>query len=178
MFSEISWSEYCRGAAILLAVYYTAVLLHYYQQEIKGLLRGKLKREPPVTPESPAPTSSSLPQAHSATKMGLGSEGQAAESGSAEKFPQVNPVEDSPSFDGLEQVLQDIRYGVLEKAGKNADKSELLTALKERLASYDGLRQPAFRIAISRYLEKYAKEICGVGFSVEELEAVWRSLLR
>lgn len=178
MFSEISWSEYLRGATILLAVYYTAILLLYYQQEINGLLSGKFKREPPVTPENLAPTSSSLPQAHSATKMGLGAEGQVAESGSAERFPEVNPVKDSPSFDGLEQVLQGIRDGVLEKAGKNADKSELLSALKERLASYDGLRQPAFRIAISRYLEKYAKEICGVGFSVEELEVVWRSLLR
>jgi hypothetical protein len=42
--------------------------------------------------------------------------------------------------------------------------------LKERLASFAGLRQPACRVALTNYIVRYAKTFCGVVFSEQELE--------
>jgi len=86
--------------------------------------------------------------------------------------------QDAPSFDELEAVVNDLRYSILDKAGNPAIKAELLGQLKQRLASYAGLRRPAYRVAINNYIITHAKEICGVVFSESELEAAWEALLR
>lgn len=78
----------------------------------------------------------------------------------------------------LEMVANDLRYAILEKAGKNASKPQLLDQLLSRLENYTGLRQPAYRVAISNYVIRHAKEICGVEFSAEELEEAWKTLPR
>ncbi|WEK17907.1 MAG: hypothetical protein P0Y49_13980 [Candidatus Pedobacter colombiensis] len=80
------------------------------------------------------------------------------------------------SFDQLENVVKDIRHDILEKAGKTASKAELLGQLSERLANYDGLHQPAFRMALNNYIIQHGESICGVVFSEQELEAAWEKL--
>ena len=87
----------------------------------------------------------------------------------------VNKQEEN--IDELERTVHDIN-GILEKAGKETGKSELLTQLKERLASFAGLRQPAYRVAITNYIIRYTKTFCGVAFSEDELEEEWKTLLR
>lgn len=85
---------------------------------------------------------------------------------------------DTSSMDELEAVVNDLRYAVLEKTGKPADKGELLDQLKNRLAGYEGLNKPAFRVAINNYIIQYAKDICGVTYSEHELNSAWVSLSR
>ena len=82
------------------------------------------------------------------------------------------------SFDQLEEIVEDIRHSILEKAGKEAGKADLMRQISQRLASYDGLRQPAFRIAITNFIIQNAESICGVTFSEEELDAAWDKLPR
>lgn len=81
-------------------------------------------------------------------------------------------------FDELEAVVADLKRSTLEQAGLNATKDQLLLQLKQRLASYDGLRRPAFRVAVNNYIIQHSKEICGVAFSERELDAAWDSLPR
>ena len=78
----------------------------------------------------------------------------------------------------LEMVANDLRYAILERAGKNASKQQLQDQLSRRLENYTGLRKPAYRVAISNYVIRHAKEICGVEFSAEELEEAWKALPR
>lgn len=90
------------------------------------------------------------------------------------KSSKIGPED---SVEELEQVVGEVN-GILVAAGKEADKSELLEQLKERLASFAGLRRPAYRVALNNYIIRYAKTFCGVAFSEEELEEVWETLLR
>ncbi len=80
--------------------------------------------------------------------------------------------------DELEMVVNDLRYAVLERAGLNAAKEELLQDLRNRLKDYQGLHKPAFRYAINNYIIQHAKEINGAAFSAEELNETWDTLLR
>lgn len=84
------------------------------------------------------------------------------------KRRKKNPIENNGTED-LRQVVREVK-GILRKAGKEAGKSELLMQLKERLASFAGLRQPACRVALTNYIVRYAKTFCGVVFSEQELE--------
>ena len=95
-----------------------------------------------------------------------------AEPGESKVVTNVSTIED------LEALTDDLRYAILERAGKQAGKAELLTQLSEYLANYTGLRQPAFRFALTNYIIVHAKEICGVVFSEEELNRAWDTLLR
>lgn len=88
--------------------------------------------------------------------------------------PEANDAKGG--FDGLEKMVASIRV-ILEQAGKEASKEKLLEQLNATLASYDGLRQPAFRNAIRNFIIIHAESICGVNFSEEELEVAWKSLL-
>ncbi|WP_316834992.1 hypothetical protein [Pedobacter nutrimenti] len=82
------------------------------------------------------------------------------------------------SFDELEEIVEDIKHGILEKAGKEANKEDLIRQISERVAGYDGLRQPAYRIALTNFIKQQSEDICGVTISEGELEAVWKRLPR
>jgi hypothetical protein len=77
--------------------------------------------------------------------------------------------QDNSSFELLERTIEEIN-SILKLAGKEASKPELLLQLKQVLANYDGLRQPAYRVAVFNHIIHNAKEICGLGISVHELE--------
>lgn len=103
--------------------------------------------------------------------------GKGKSSGTNEKDEEEQEQGDS-LFDELEEVVLDIRSNILEQAGKSVGKADLLDQLKERLITYGGLRNPAFRVAVDNFIIKHAEEICGVVYSEEELEAAWGILPR
>lgn len=76
----------------------------------------------------------------------------------------------------LEHLVNSIRTDIFEQAGKQADKSNLMVAIKALAANFSGLHRPAYRNALNNFIIKYGEELCGAGFSEEELEAAWRSL--
>lgn len=86
------------------------------------------------------------------------------------KHKKVHPIEDEDTV-GLESVVGEVN-GILEKAGKQTDKSELLMQLKERLVNFAELRQ-AYQVALTHYIIQYAKTFCGVAFSEQELEEIF-----
>jgi hypothetical protein len=89
------------------------------------------------------------------------------------------PAKDPAAGDTVEElhaVVNDLKYAVLDKAGKETGKGELLARLKFRLANYAGLQKPAFRVAINNYIILHAQEICGIAFSADELNTAWDSL--
>lgn len=82
------------------------------------------------------------------------------------------------TFLELEMLTDEIRYRIFDKAGKEADKVQLLQQLKASVASFSGLSTPAFRYALNNFIIHYGKEKCGVTFSEEELDAEWEVLPR
>lgn len=101
-----------------------------------------------------------------------------------ETAPLVEPKQESEgsadftSYEELKQVASQLRHGMLEEAGNNAGKQQLLLRMKAVLANCGGLRQPASRRALNDYIIRQAETICGISFSVEELEAEWEPLFR
>jgi hypothetical protein len=87
-------------------------------------------------------------------------------------------ITNDPSFDEMQLVAKDLRYSVMDRLGKQTDKSQLLLLLQSRLAKYEGLNRPAYRVAINNSIILDAKEICGVAFSDDELNAAWDALPR
>lgn len=80
-------------------------------------------------------------------------------------------------FEELEAVVADL-HGILGRAGKGTDKAMLLEQMRPLLSSYTGLREPAYRVAVTNFIITHAEELCGAVFSEEELEEEWRTLLR
>lgn len=80
-------------------------------------------------------------------------------------------MSDPSSFGKLEQLVHEID-GILEQAGTNATKDQLLAELIPKLASFGGLRHPAYRVAILKHITAKAEEICGIGIRSEELDQV------
>ena len=80
-------------------------------------------------------------------------------------------VADAPEaqFEELESIVHEID-GILEQAGKEATKDQLLPQLKRKLANYGGLRIPAYRVAVFNHITTQAEELCGVRISAKELE--------
>ena len=95
----------------------------------------------------------------------------------AEKKGKVDWSEEGSKdpMEELETVVSDIR-SILEGAGKNAGKAEVLERTSRILQNYSGFREPAYRVAIKNFLIQHSEEICGLEFSDEELEAYWEHM--
>ncbi len=96
------------------------------------------------------------------------------------KVADESPVQEhvDVEFDELEELVSGIRFGILEKAGDEATKETLLEEIRESVASFSGLHNPAYRYALTNFIMQQGMVICGIVFSEEELEAVWESLSR
>jgi predicted dinucleotide-utilizing enzyme len=93
-----------------------------------------------------------------------------AKAGSSEKADrsEAGATDHTAAFDNLESLVHEID-SILEQAGIQAAKDQLLPQLKAKLASYGGLRQPAYQAAVFNHIINQAKEICGIRISEEEL---------
>lgn len=152
MLEKITWLTFFLFLLGAAAIYYLVVGYVFYRDEFKKRFRSEKEEEQEQLYEE-----------------------------EEEKTAQEEPVESEEyegAFDELQLVVNDIRYGILEKAGRGASKAELMDQLKQRLASYEGLQEPAFRIALTDFITDQAAAVCGVSFSEEELEEEWSKLLR
>lgn len=68
----------------------------------------------------------------------------------------------------LQQLLIETD-SILNGAGKNASKNEVLTKLRQRLARFTGLRSPAEKDAVLTHVRNQAAFLCEIYISREEL---------
>lgn len=71
-------------------------------------------------------------------------------------------------FESPETLLRDID-SILAAAGKQASKQQLLPQIQQRLASYTGLREPAYRNAVFNHIIQQSEKLCGLRISVQDL---------
>ncbi|MEJ5144664.1 hypothetical protein [Sphingobacterium sp. MYb388] len=86
--------------------------------------------------------------------------------------------QDGAGFEELEELVNGIRSGILEQAGEQATKEQLIEQISARVASFSGLHKPAYRYALTNFIIQHSMVICGVVFSEAELEQVWDTLPR
>lgn len=142
MLNNYSWSGYFTTMAILILIYYIAVIAIFYKQELQALLSGN---------------------------YGLSKQREVDEN---------EAIEDADSFSALEAAVSDLKRNVFQQAGKEPNRTELLMKLRYRLGDYGGMQTPAYRVAVNHFIIQQAKEICGVAYSEQELEAEWEKLPR
>ena len=150
MLSNYSWKEYAAVMGILLFIYYLVIGYLYYWKDIKILIGSR---------------SGSLNRTVSATSEQVSTD-----------ITEVSNLYNEQAIEELERIVLDIKKNILVRAGISAGKEALLSHLKERLANYDGLRQPAYRDAINKFLIENSRELCGVTFHGQELNAAWESI--
>ena len=159
MFEEITWKEYLAFMAIAMITYYTVIGFLFHRNGININLKRVRKRDAEETGASAAPDE------------------EEDHDEAAEEYAYRNEEDKRENlFDELEEIVTDIRHSILEKAGKEADKDMLLMQLKSRVANYDGLRQPAYRVALNNFIIHHAESICGIVYSNEELDSAWDSI--
>ncbi|UPK68034.1 hypothetical protein [Chitinophaga filiformis] len=73
------------------------------------------------------------------------------------------------ALESLAVALQDI----CTEAGVNASKANLSAQLREQIAAYPALNQPAFKGAITNLIVKAAQVDCNIEFTMAEAEALW-----
>ncbi|WP_147300378.1 hypothetical protein [Dyadobacter luteus] len=149
MQAAISWSNYVIGVSIVAVGYYLFIGLKYYRKELSDLFSGKLFQK--------------KIQRHTNNNKDFSGD-----------YSQVM----EGTFDELEEVVEDLRRAILEKAGKQTSKHDLLQFLKRRLEHYSGLRKPAFRVAINHYIIRQAAETCQISFHEDELNEAWQQVLQ
>lgn len=81
-------------------------------------------------------------------------------------------------FEQLEILQEEIRHSILEEVGTDTSKEELIALFRNRLVSYDGLRQSTLRDALTKFLIQKSESICGITFTKEELDQQWNSMVQ
>lgn len=66
-------------------------------------------------------------------------------------------------------IIHDIS-SVMEQAGYQADKAQLLDSIKTTLSKYKNADLPAYRVPIQDFIISKAEEVCGVRITVQELD--------
>jgi hypothetical protein len=158
IFETITWRQYLIHIAIGLVLYYAIIIILRYRNETHNMLvKRKEKRS------SQSDENFTIDDEEDEGLLSHQSE------------PEQKNIQ---SFDELEALVTEIRHSILEKAGTAVSKDDLLVQISNRLTDYGGLRQPAYRIALTNFIIEQSENICGVTFSEEELEEAWRKLPR
>ncbi len=146
MLESITWADYLKAMAIIVAGYYMIVGLLYYRSELRPLVRGK------------KPSGEHQPETKKVK----------------EDMKKKNRM-DWKEMQELNDLMKKIR-AIMGEAGMGADKEDLFSRIRPLLASYGGLHLPGSSNALRDHVIAPAENICGVGFSEEEIDEVWQSL--
>lgn len=161
MQTAISWGNYLTGVLIVTAGYYLFIGYKFYRSEITGFFSARA-----TFGQARPNRSRSAESSESITTKGKSVN---------EDFDQPETLTPMQGlYDDLEEVVEDLRTAILENAGTN--KPALLAVLASRLENYDGLRRPAFRVAVNHYIIRQSQETCGINFTESELDAAWEEL--
>lgn len=63
--------------------------------------------------------------------------------------------------------------GILERAGNKTEKTLLLQQINQILSNHPGLREPAYRVAITNFLSENLTKWTGHTLSEEDLSSLW-----
>ncbi len=165
--SNVSWQNFLITFLILALIYWVAILALYYRREIKGLISGKKVAGTEAPPEKQSPAMFNVPD----------------EEGNVYSV-QENSAADEPDARGRNARLMPLSYelvdelrGVIsEAAEKKTIKDELFFALQLplRQQQYEGLRASPFQYAINNFIGTECDAHCGIQFSREELDMLWK----
>ena len=149
MFSNISWTDYLFGVAVILTIYYLFVGIRYFLPEIKEAVTGKGKLNfKAAMPNDPA-LQEFLPP---------------------DENHDFGEAEDQV-FAEVQQLADGLKTAVA--AGKNLSRSELKQELLLVLREYPLIKHSAFRSAINELVVSECQKIGSVTLDEKEVDELW-----
>ncbi|EHQ24291.1 hypothetical protein [Mucilaginibacter paludis] len=153
MFSNITWGTYWSYTAAATALYYVSLGLVFYRHDLQNLATGKRK-----------------------LYLFRGAKQPSQENAFQTNASAPGPVKVSanstlaPDLDQVSQLINELRYEVIPKAGKHATKEKLTVLFSNYLSGIKGNLPVELKNSILQLMAKEAAEQCGVNFSTEELQ--------
>lgn len=77
-------------------------------------------------------------------------------------------------YEELEITVAELK-GILEKAGTTTAASRLFHSIRQILSNHPGLREPAFRVAITNFLFEHIPKINRLDIQESELNSLWET---
>lgn len=146
MFSKISWYSFITTITILLVIYYIAIAILYYRNDIMRLFKDGFKK--------PAPGNSP---------------GTSELSALSEKNSKADPT----LFAQVHELMDELKNIFFEADAQHFQKEELLMALQSKLKHYSNLKTTPFQIAINNHISQSASSICNTTFEESDLRQLW-----
>jgi hypothetical protein len=149
MLNNISWASYVFATSIFLLVYYSFVLILYYQYDLQNVFQ-KIKSSFSNT----ATRRTSLPD-----KQNIDS---------TEKYSA-----DEMQDDYLQDLLFTLQSLIKNGASRNFPKEELLLSLQLKLQQYPALNDNTNKEKINHFIKTECINYCSIHLSSEEVSALW-----
>ncbi|TRW21953.1 hypothetical protein FMM05_19380 [Flavobacterium zepuense] len=153
MFTNISWSEYLGGAAIVSGIYYCFVGIRYYTGDLKNLLSGKVKKQ--VQPVFPTGHATMMEQERTTTSQ------------SYEK------ADDDDEFAEVEHLIGRLNTIIADAPKRNADKQEFKKYLHLVLAEYPNVRKSPLRSSVNELIVSECEKYGAVTLTENEVDLLW-----
>lgn len=159
---NISWEGYWIGIALLLALYYSFVLLRYYNAEIRLLFS--------------YPKQSFLKKFWNKTEVKQDEQSNGPQLSALFEPPLAYPTlerqeaNDSPA---LMQALKDELQAYIEGlSGSEVDTEDLLTSIRAILFKYPRIQHQDNRFTLSEFILLLAQDHCSIHLSADDLGTV------
>lgn len=179
MLHTISWLQFAILVALGLVLYYSVILLRYYQKELRAFSQGKgaSASKPSGSPGSvvalpDAKEGSQAAVRHGSDKTLLASD---PPKGQVTLFDEKAATDtDKPElFKVMEQVISKLRTIVEDGVNSGITKEELEDHVRGVLASYKYLRQTPYEVAINNFIVRTCTTHFSLMLSEEELAQLW-----
>jgi hypothetical protein len=173
MFKAISWSEFLTAITLLLGVYYAAIAILYYRNEITDFLKGRSKPKQIKSTDDESSEdvmgSARFIDQHVPREERIATE-------DIETISRNDHDFDAPETDALlvgtvADLLQEIKSQTDTIHGWKKD--ELKPFYQEILSKYPQLIGTQYQEAINLFIQNTCEEYCQVMFELHELQQLW-----
>lgn len=161
MFNAISWQGYWITLALLSSIYYAAILLLFFREDLKAWLHKKSNRVWQTAPatQGPEPHASQTPVQPSLFGEDIAADFQAPPAGSEEHRVYA-------CMDELNAFFEAAR-------SRKWSRGELLQALRLVLSKYPSIKESEYRHTLGQVILSQCEHDCSIHLKAEEVAGLW-----
>ena len=165
MFTQISWSDYIEAVLVLLIIYYSAVGLKLYAQELKLVFSGKQK----------LPMHTAAPDTDLEDEQDQTSSFQNVQSELFSSSKRYMPCEQDTdeTFEQVQDLTARIKQVIAEAISKHLIKEEFILSLQLLIRKYQFLKGPPFMVAINNLIVSECEKLGYLMLDAEERVMLW-----
>lgn len=160
MLSNISWHSYWTALAILSGIYYTAILLIFYRQELIWWLQSKRIPTPVPTnmgqhavPPEVIPVQQTLFEKEQQTDF-------QAPPADSEEYPVYACMDELTAF-------------FEEAKSSKWQKAQLIQAIKQILSKYPSIKDSEYKTSLGQVILAQSEQYCSIHLKADDVVGLW-----